>query len=224
MLTKKKRQRCTKEICPLIKCAKNYISVIPDGQCCPVCKPTLDCSNVMCAACMGGEIPFFADGECCPKCEPEKLADCSLVRCAQPLCSEGYEPVKNGCCETCQLKPDCVEVQCITAPCPPICTTKDIQPLTKDIAACPQVECEPGFELHTLKGESCPTCVATDVKILEPCMMTSCMDPCYAFSADDSNYVPRCAPEQECVTKMIYISGGGDNCPSTGCAEFVECK
>jgi hypothetical protein len=220
--TNKKPKRCINDLCPLIKCAPDHISVIPDGQCCPVCKPSLDCSTVMCAACVEGEIPFFADGECCPKCEPEKLPDCRLVRCAQPLCSEGYEPIKVGCCETCQLKPNCVVVQCITEPCPPVCTTPEVDPLTEDVP-CPQVECKPGYEPRTLEGGSCPTCVLSEKEVLEPCMMVSCMDPCYKFT-ENSEFVPVCAPEEECVTEMRYISGNGDHCPPTGCAEFVGCK
>jgi hypothetical protein len=217
----KKQRRCKREICPQIKCAPDHISVIPDGQCCPVCKPTLDCSAFMCAACAG--VALYSEGQCCPKCEAETLVnDCSLMLCAQPVCTEGYEPVKKGCCETCQLKSNCVVVQCITEPCPPVCTTQEAQPLT-EVVACPLLECEPGYEPQTPEGERCPTCVATNMEVLGPCMMASCMDPCNTFSSDTGDFVPVC-PEQECVTETIYHSGGGDHCPAWGCPEFRGCK
>ena len=212
------KKRCKKGGCPVIRCAPDHISFIPTGKCCPSCKPTLDCSAVKCAACVKDEISIFGDGECCPKCEPQKLPDCSLVRCAQPVCSEGYEPVKAGCCETCQLKPNCEIVQCITAPCPPICTG-GIDPMP-----CPLIKCAAGYEAQVLKGERCPTCQPVDVETKQPCRMVSCLDPCYSLSSKTDANGPICAEDQQCVTEMVYITGNGDHCPPTGCPHFVECK
>ena len=213
------KKRCRWVVCPAITCAPDHISFIPSGRCCPVCKPALDCSAVLCAACADDEVSVIVDGECCPLCEPQNLTDCSLVRCAQPVCSDGYEPVKEGCCETCNLKSNCEIVQCITAPCPPICVD---EPKSVE-EVCPQLKCQSGYEPSTLEGESCPTCKLVDDQTLPPCIMAACLDPCFTYSTENDETAPMCDPDQQCVTEIVYTHGGGDHCPATGCPHFVEC-
>jgi len=217
----KKKKHCKKVQCLALQCADGERSFLPDGECCPVClpPPKPDCSAVLCAACAKDEIPTFVDGECCPVCEP-KEADCSTVRCALPLCTEGYEPVQEGCCQTCQLKANCQIVQCITEPCPPICW--EVEPL--EPSDCLDPDCDAGFEARTVEGDLCPTCqpVLDDgvAGELEPCMAYSCLDPCYSWETGSSV----CADHETCVTDTIYHSGGGPHCPDIGCPHWVRCE
>jgi len=84
-----------------LACEDGEEAIFADGECCPVCKKSKeeepDCSLVLCEKCAEDEEAIFVDGQCCPVCEPKGI-DCSLVRCAQPVCKFGYEPVKVGCC------------------------------------------------------------------------------------------------------------------------------
>jgi len=193
-----------------LACEDEEEAIFAEGECCPVCvkseEEEPDCSLVLCEKCAEDEEAIFVDGECCPVCEPKGI-DCSLVRCAQPVCEFGYEPVKDGCCETCQLKPNCQIVQCIRAPCPPICEGEEPEP-------CPEIECKPGYEPVVADGDLCPTCQLT------PCYEFGCMDPCFDHETNTS----KCAKDEQCVTETIYQSGGGPHCPEIGCPHFVGCE
>ena len=141
-----RRNHCRGIECPVFKCAADSILVVPDGECCPVCQPPTDCTKVECPDCAENEVSFFVDGKCCLECKPKMRLDCSAVRCAQPECPEGYEPVKKGCCDTCQLKHRCEIVECFTAPCSPICPVE--APKVCNMLCVQHLECESGYETN----------------------------------------------------------------------------
>ncbi|PIK34290.1 secreted protein, partial [Apostichopus japonicus] len=59
--------------CALPDCPVGYETFIPDGECCPDCRPIgIDCSLVRCAFpdCLVGYETYTPDGACCPDCRP----------------------------------------------------------------------------------------------------------------------------------------------------------
>ncbi|XP_060551671.1 uncharacterized protein DDB_G0274171-like [Ruditapes philippinarum] len=92
---------CTRALCPPIKCP--FGSYIPEGRCCPTCKP--DCTLVDCQPIECPHGSFIPEGECCPDCKP----DCSRVRCAFPSCVNGFYTPAGSCCPVCR---DCRQVKC----------------------------------------------------------------------------------------------------------------
>jgi hypothetical protein len=203
--------RCQKVKCPLIGCGPDSISVVPDGKCCPVCKPKppplVDCSRVRCARpfCMRGYEPVIADGQCCPFCKPtkKKVPDCGLVKCALPVCVEGYEPIvpDGKCCPVCKpIKktfPDCSLVKCAlpvctegyepvvpAGKCCPVCKPKKKFP-DCGLVKCAVPVCEQAYVLAMPDGECCHVCTPT-----LPVLMDMRMDvmPCPEVECTDPCY------------------------------------
>lgn len=93
------RPMCEYVKCAYPLCAPGQHMVIPNGQCCPVCRgPAREdrCAAVLCAAvaCADGEILVRRGNDCCGTCAPAP----SIAECAQDL--------------------DCPQIQCIACPCP----------------------------------------------------------------------------------------------------------
>jgi hypothetical protein len=123
---------CSKVLCLKPICAPGYELVVPELQCCPVCKPTCPDTETMefvqCAGChttcgninpvcdlmcQAGcrckeETPIWsaANGKCISAAEC--VDDCSVVRCAEPVCGENEVEVTPAgqCCAICESNGD----------------------------------------------------------------------------------------------------------------------
>lgn len=99
---------CSTVRCAAPNCEEPSVPYKPSDSCCEICRDA-ECSNTICLSpvCEDDQSLFIPPGKCCPMCK----MDCSLVRCAFPICKEGYEvdynPVINNvidCCPTCVQK------------------------------------------------------------------------------------------------------------------------
>ncbi|KAJ3047236.1 hypothetical protein HK097_000109, partial [Rhizophlyctis rosea] len=90
--------KCALVLCPQILCPSGQVPYTPSGECCQKCKT--DCRLVRCGAypdCPNGQIVTPEDG-CCPVCIKPTGPDCSLVRCALPVCDDGVLVKPKGKC------------------------------------------------------------------------------------------------------------------------------
>ena len=89
------------------------------------------------------------EGECCPICFP----DCSLVRCALPICPIGQKAMvpEGECCPECV--PDCSAVSCLK----PVCLARQV--------------------LKVPDGKCCPECIGklmdSYISVLETLIVVS---------------------------------------------------
>lgn len=216
--------RCDKAVCPMIRCAPDFLSTVPEGKCCPECVPSpkppaLDCSKVQCRACAADHDPVMVHDTCCPDCKPKK-PDCRLVKCARPACKEGFEPVvPNGqCCPVCKpKKPDCRLVKCALPVCKdgfePVVPVGQCCPVCKpkkpdcSLVRCARPDCKPGFEPVVPEGQCCPVC-----KPKKPdCSMVSC-----AFPVCKPGFEP-VVPDGMCCP--VCKPKGKKPCPMVACAD-----
>ena len=218
--------RCQKAMCPLIKCAPGYASVVPEDKCCPVCKPKpplLDCSRVRCARplCKRGYESVIPEGQCCPVCKPKKkFPDCSLVKCALPDCVEGYEPIvpDGKCCPVCKpintKGPDCSMVQCAL----PVCT-EGYEPVVPEGKCCPVCKpnkkkgpdcsavrcalpvCATAYEPTIPDGECCPVCTPKSPVLMDTMMME--VMPCPNVECTDACYTY--STDQDAIVPMCAV-------------------
>jgi len=80
------------------------------AECCPPyqCIDEINkCDEVSCERiqCEGDKRPFFTtEDPCCPVCDVASDTICANVKCAEPVCPEGYSTVipPRECCKTCQ--------------------------------------------------------------------------------------------------------------------------
>jgi len=166
---------CSAVSCPAPDCDNPYT---PNGECCNVCPPAeVDCRVVLCAQpdCVD---PYTPEGQCCPICPTTDVVDCSGVRCMNPECDPGYESVvpPGSCCPVCQLKDGCHEVQCIKAPCYPVCDDDESGSPTT-------AKCRYGYELVVPPGSTAPVC-----QLKDGCHEVQCKTaPCDAVCDDDES-------------------------------------
>nr|AAB03888.1 prestalk D11 precursor protein [Dictyostelium discoideum] len=97
--------------CSLVRCAqpicKPHYRLNMTDSCCGRCEP---CTDVACTLqvkyCQDGEVPTG----CCPCTLPPTKPDCSLVKCATPVCKPYYRlNMTDSCCGRCE---PCTGVAC----------------------------------------------------------------------------------------------------------------
>ena len=132
--------------------------------------------------------------------------DCSIVKCAAPLCDEGYEPFTppgqccpTGCKKVRQTKVNCIDVFCI------------------------QVVCEPGQTTIIPDGKCCPMCVtpvakrAAEVAELPPIDCAAVL--CLALGPDDCNGETPVVPPGECCARCPQRDCSAVSCLKPVCKE-----
>lgn len=112
------RPMCEYVKCAYPLCAQGQHMVIPNGQCCPVCRgpsPNDRCATVLCAAlaCAQGEVLVRHGNDCCGRCEP-----------AHPVAE-------------CTTDLDCPQLYCFACPCPTTsCQGRRCVTQTPDASTC----------------------------------------------------------------------------------------
>ncbi|MBK6530565.1 MAG: hypothetical protein IPF99_13430 [Deltaproteobacteria bacterium] len=112
------RPVCQYVKCAYPLCAEGQNLVIPQGQCCPVCRgpsPSDRCATVLCAAvaCGEGEVLVRRGNDCCGRCE------------RAPAVAE------------CTRDEDCPQIMCIACPCPTTaCQGRRCVTQTADASTC----------------------------------------------------------------------------------------
>lgn len=118
--------------CAQVQCDDDQVAVVPDGQCCPVCRrrgqcpdgtPQVDCFANPCAnhKCNSDErcVPNYCGG-CSAECKPiEQPTVCPDVECEDLDCDADEQYVKEGeCCPSCRTTQEpCADVACDTSLC-----------------------------------------------------------------------------------------------------------
>jgi hypothetical protein len=152
---------CSQVACLSVTCASGYESYVPDGSCCPSCRLKAECGPVCEIFCPYGNV-FDVQG--CPTCECNPQPVCQPRSC-DAFCPYGNMVDEVGCptC-ACNPNPQCGDITC--SPCPErsmaIYSNDSCCPHCISCPAaeeCSQQLCAIGFELKTLPGQCCPSCV-----------------------------------------------------------------
>ncbi|XP_053408334.1 uncharacterized protein DDB_G0274171-like [Mercenaria mercenaria] len=96
-------------ICERVRCATPPLecdTYIPEGQCCPLCRPGKQCHLVDCQPlnCRRRR-QYTPPGQCCPVCRrPRRRPNCNSRTCPRVFCEDSYIP-RGECCRVCRGNP-----------------------------------------------------------------------------------------------------------------------
>eukprot|EP00121_Abeoforma_whisleri_P006057 Awhi_evm1s5499 len=242
---------CVEVVCPHLECPIGSDSVVPEGECCPICVED-PCALVLCPLI---ECPFgshIPEGECCAVCN---IDPCAHVRCPHIECPFGSHVPKGECCPICNVDPckwticplikcpfgshvpegECCPV-CNEDPCKEVGCEKILCPFGSHIPegkccpvcnpecekACPLIKCP--FGSHVPEGECCPVCNEDPCKELEvACEKILCPFGSYI---PEGKCCPVCKPECEKACPLIKCPFGSHVPEGECCAVCNEdpCK
>lgn len=186
-------------MCPDIDiCPENTNKV--RRECCDICEPKVDCSDVQCPAVecdLTTSKKVVEEGSCCPICLPRE--DCATSDLACAACPSGTEAIQTDlmCCPVCRPPNFCENVLCAQPDCP-----KDLW-IHRPGQCCPQ----------------CPLCRDEDVSANAETANQWCDErddpvcpPAYYNGDECSNPVP----PSDRVESIFYVQ----LCNQDNCEEF----